>query len=207
MNLTSLLDAGLFELDLPLPPAVRGVLLDYVGLLEKWNRTYNLTAVREPAAMVTQHLLDTLAILPHLPGGSLADIGSGGGIPGVPIAVAQPERPVTLVESNQKKAAFLRQVAIELGLTNVEVVEGRVESLAGRGFDVLISRALSELPEFAQMAGHLLAPGGSIVTMKGLYPHEELAALSRPWEVRGVVPLQVPGLGAARHLVLAGAAA
>jgi 16S rRNA (guanine527-N7)-methyltransferase len=207
MTLNDLLDAGLAELDLPLPAAVRERLLAYIGLLEKWNHTYNLTAVREPAAMVTQHLLDSLAILPHLPGGSMADIGSGGGIPGLPIAITQPERPVTLVESNQKKAAFQRQAAIELALPNVEVCEGRVEALAGRTFDVLISRALSELPEFAQMAGHLLAPGGSIVTMKGLYPHEELASLRQPWQVRDVIPLRVPGLDAARHLVLAGAAA
>ena len=207
MTLNHLLDAGLAELDLPLPADVRERLLAYIGLLDKWNHTYNLTAVREPAAMVTQHLLDSLAILPHLPGGSLADIGSGGGIPGLPIAITQPERTVTLVESNQKKAAFLRQAAIELTLPNVEVCEGRVESLAGRSFDVLISRALSELPEFAQMAGHLLAPGGSIVTMKGLYPHEELASLRQPWHVRDVIPLRVPGLDAARHLVLAGAAA
>lgn len=207
MNLNALLDAGLAELDLPLPADVRERLLAYVGLLDKWNHTYNLTAVREPAAMVTQHLLDSMAILPHLPGGSMADIGSGGGVPGIPIAITQPQRAVTLVESNQKKAAFLRQVAIELALDNAEVVEGRVESLAGRTFDVLISRALSELPEFAQMAGHLLAPGGSIVTMKGLYPHEELASLKQPWSVRDVIPLRVPGLDAARHLVLAGAAA
>ena len=207
MNLAALLDAGLAELDLPLPADVRQRLLAYVALLEKWNHTYNLTAVREPAAMVTQHLLDTLAILPHLPGGSLADIGSGGGIPGLPVAISQAERQVTLVESNQKKVAFLRQAVIELALANVEVVEGRVESLAGRQFDVLISRALSELPEFVRMAGHLLAAGGSMVTMKGLYPHEELASLQQPWQVREVVPLRVPGLEAARHLVLAGAAA
>ena len=207
MKLNDLLDAGLTELDLPLPATVRERLLAYIGLLEKWNQTYNLTAVREPTAMVTQHLLDSLAILPHLPGGSLADIGSGGGIPGLPIAISQPERAVTLVESNQKKAAFLRQAAMELALANVKVCEGRVESLAGRTFDVLISRALSELPEFAQMAGHLLAPGGSIVTMKGLYPHEELASLKKPWSVRDVIPLRVPGLDAARHLVLAGATA
>lgn len=204
MNLNILLDSGLAELDLPLPADVRERLLAYVGLLDKWNHTYNLTAVREPAAMVTQHLLDSMAILPHLPGGSMADIGSGGGIPGIPVAITQPERLVTLVESNQKKVAFLRQVAIELHLSNVEVVEGRVESLAGRTFDVLISRALSELPEFAQIAGHLLASGGSIVTMKGLYPHEELASLKQPWCVRDVIPLRVPGLDAARHLVLAG---
>jgi len=207
MTLNALLDAGLAELDLPLPLAVRERLIAYIGLLDKWNHTYNLTAVREPAAMVTQHLLDSLAILPHLPGGTLADIGSGGGIPGLPIAITQPERAVTLVESNQKKAAFLRQASIELALSNVEVCEGRVESLSARSFDVLISRALSELPEFAQMAGHLLAPGGSMVTMKGLYPHEELASLRQPWRVHDVIPLRVPGLDAARHLVLAGAAA
>lgn len=207
MNLADLLDAGLAELDLPLPVTVREQLLAYVALLDKWNHTYNLTAVRQPAAMVTQHLLDTLATLPHLPGGSMADIGSGGGVPGVPIAITQPGRQVTLVESNQKKAAFLRQTVIELALANVEVVEGRVESLAGRQFDVLISRALSELPEFARMAGHLLSPGGSMVTMKGLYPHEELSSLQQPWQVREVVPLRVPGLDAARHLVLAGVAA
>jgi len=207
MKLNDLLDTGLAELDLPLPEGVRERLLDYVALLDKWNHTYNLTAVREPEAMVTQHILDTLAILPHLPGGSMADIGSGGGIPGLPIAIAQPKRKVTLVESNQKKAAFLRQAVIELAPGNVEVVEGRVESLAGRTFDVLISRALSDLPEFTQMAGHLLAPGGSMVTMKGLYPHEELAGLGQPWSVRDVIALRVPGLDAARHLVLAGAAA
>jgi len=207
MSLAPILDSGLAELDLPLPDSVRESLLAYVGLLEKWNRTYNLTAVREPRAMVTQHILDSLAILPHLPGGSLADIGSGGGIPGLPIAIAQPLRPVTLIESNQKKAAFLRQAALELGLQNVSVEEARVEALRGHQFDVLISRALSDLPEFIAMAGHLLAPEGRVVTMKGLYPHEELAALKVPWQVVAVLPLHVPGLHATRHLVLAERAA
>lgn len=203
MSLESELRQGAAALGLSLDDAALGKLLDYLALLAKWNRVYNLTAVREESAMVTQHLLDSLAVLPHLPEGRLADVGSGGGLPGIPLAIAQPQREVVLVESNHKKAAFLEQARIELGLDQVGVAHERVEAYAPAApFAVVISRAFSDLAEFARLAAHLLAPGGVLVAMKGVYPHEELAQLPPGVRLDRVVALRVPGLDAGRHLVL-----
>lgn len=193
------LDRGLGELALDLPAGARNSLLDYVALLVKWNRTYNLTAIREPLSMVAHHLLDSLAVLPHLPlaaQGRLADAGSGAGLPGIPLALARPQWRVVLAESNQKKAAFLRQAAIELKLANVEVHEGRVESWRPQQlFDVVISRAFAALEEFAKACAHLLAPAGVLAAMRG-------AAPSRLNNNCALIRLHVPLLGAERHLVL-----
>jgi len=194
------LDRGLGELALELPAGARERLLQYTALLAKWNRTYNLTAIREPLAMVAHHLLDSLCVLPHLPlpheGARLADAGSGAGLPGIPLAIARPRWHVALAESSQKKAAFLRQAAIELGLDNVEVHEGRVEAWRPLPlFDLVISRAFAALNEFIAACRHLVRPGGVLAAMKGVAPqdrHPECA----------LVPLHVPMLDAQRHLVL-----
>jgi len=198
-----LLDQGLAELSLDFSISQRERLLTYLELIEKWNRVYNLTAIRDRTLMVSQHLLDSLAVLPHLDGQTLLDVGSGAGVPGIPIAIAAPERAVTLLDSNHKKAAFLQQALTELGLANVTVRRERVEAWRPEHrFDVIISRAFAELAEFVLAAAHLLARGGVLAAMKGLYPHEEIARLPNGFRVRAAHTLAVPGLAAARHLIL-----
>ena len=173
------LDRGLAGLALALPPNARDRLLAFAELLAKWNRTYNLTAIRDPMKTVSHHLLDSLAVLPHLPmpaDGTLADVGSGGGLPGIPLAIARPQWQVTVNDSNRKKTTFLRQAAIELGLGNVSVHAGRVEDWRpAERFWVVISRGFAELADFVSACGHLVAPGGALAAMKGVYPHDELA--------------------------------
>lgn len=194
---------GLDALGLELPAAAQGKLLDYLALLAKWNRSYNLTAVRDESAMVGQHLLDSLAVLPRLTFESLADIGSGGGLPGIPLAIARPQSRVALVEINAKKAAFLQQAKIELALTNVDVVRERVESWRPpQPFAVVTSRAFSDLAEFLRLSAHLVAPGGLFAAMKGVYPHEEIAQIGAGFSLEEVLPLSVPQVQGARHLVL-----
>jgi len=179
----------------------------YLDLLEKWNRVYNLTAIRERSRMVTHHLLDSLAVLPHLRGPRVLDVGSGAGLPGIPIAVANPALQVTLLESNHKKSAFLTQAVAELQLANVQVVTERVESWQPEArFDTIVSRAFAELGEFVSLAGRLLAARGVLAAMKGVHPFEEIERLPQGFRVQQVVRLRVPGLDAERHLVLMGAA-
>lgn len=194
------LDRGLEEMALVLPRGARERLLGYVALLVKWNRTYNLTAIRDPLAMVAHHLLDSLSVLPHLPlaaeHGALADAGSGAGLPGIPLAIARPRWRIALAESSQKKAAFLRQATIELALDNVEVHEGRVEAWRPQPlFDLVISRAFAALAEFIAACRHLVAPGGTLAAMRGVAPTGLRADCS-------LIPLHVPFLEAQRHLVL-----
>jgi 16S rRNA (guanine527-N7)-methyltransferase len=193
------LDLGLAELRLTLPASARAQLMKYVALLEKWNRTYNLTAIDDPVRMVSHHLLDSLVVLPHLPmaaDASLADAGSGAGLPGIPLAVARPEWRVVLAEASDKKCAFLRQAALELGLRNVEVRQGRVEQWQPSSrFPVVISRAFAELGRFIAACRHLVAPGGVLAAMKG----------AAPKDLGGdclLISLRVPLLEAQRHLVL-----
>jgi 16S rRNA (guanine527-N7)-methyltransferase len=175
----------------------------YLALLEKWNRVYNLTAIREPERMVTHHLLDSLAILPHVRGPRVLDVGSGAGLPGIPLAIASPALAVTLLDSSDKKTAFLRQAVADLGLANATVVTARVESWeTDARFDTIVSRAFADLGEFASAAARLLAPGGTIAAMKGVQPHDELERLPTGVRVRHVVKLEVPLLDAERHLVL-----
>ena len=198
-----ILEQGLFELGLPLGAEQQGLLLQYLVLLEKWNQVYNLTAIRDLTKMVRAHLLDSLSVVSHLSGKSVLDVGSGAGLPGIPIAVANPVCEVTLLDSNHKKAAFLRQAVADLALKNVSVVCERVESWAApREFDVIISRAFSDLSEFVSLTGRLLASSGVIAAMKGLRPYEELERLPSGFRVKEVRALQVPGLEAERHLVL-----
>jgi 16S rRNA (guanine527-N7)-methyltransferase len=207
MSLEAKLAAGLKELGLSFDDALQKRFLDYIALLHKWNRVYNLTAVREPEKMLYQHMLDSLAVLPHIRGPRLLDVGTGPGLPGIPLALARPDLAVTLLDSNHKKTVFLRQACIELALTNVTVVCERVEAWQPETpFDQVISRAFSDLGEFVRLAGRLCAPGGEMLAMKGLYPHEELAHLPPGMTAEQVVPLRVPGLEAQRHLVIIKAA-
>ena len=197
------LDQGLGELKLALPDSARRKLVAYLELLAKWNETFNLTAIRDPLQMVTHHVLDSLAVLGELPDGRLADIGAGAGLPGIPIAIAEPERPVVLVEASQKKGSFLQQAVIELGLANSAVHVGRAEAWRPiEHFAVVISRAFAELLEFITCCRHLVADGGVLAAMKAGYPHDELARAAIGCDCSDVRRLAVPLLGAERHLVL-----
>jgi 16S rRNA (guanine527-N7)-methyltransferase len=193
-----------------LPREARAKLAAFLSLLVKWNKTYNLTAIREPERMLTHHVRDALSVLPHLPqraGLRVLDVGSGGGVPGVPLAIARPEWHLVVLDGNRKKGAFLQQAAIELSLPNVEAVTARVEDYAPAApFDVVIARALSDLATFAGASLRHLAPGGRIVAMKGVYPRDEIAQLPRAVRVVETVALVVPGLDAERHLVVMEAA-
>lgn len=182
-------------------------LLAYQALMIKWNRTYNLTAIRDPEEMLVQHLLDSLVVAPLLPHGplTLADVGSGGGLPGIPLAIARPEIQVTLIETSSKKSAFQQQVKIELGLSNVSVYSGRVEDYKDKvSFDAVISRAFAELKDFVTWSGDLAKPQGRLYAMKGIYPDAEVAALPAGWTVLNSQPLVVAGLDARRHLLTIG---
>lgn len=197
------LQRGLGELSLALPEGAQEKLLAYVELLAKWNKTYNLTAIREPEKMLSHHLLDSLAVLPHLPEGPLADVGSGGGLPGIPLAIADPGRRVTLNDSNQKKSAFLQQAVIELKLSNAAVHVGRVQTWnPAQRFACVITRGFAELADFITACRHLLAPGGVLAAMKGVFPQAELERVPGGADCRDVRRLRVPLLDAERHLVL-----
>ena len=192
---------GLAELHLELSDATQDKLLAFRDLLLKWNRTYNLTALRDPAQAISHHLLDSLAIVPHVGTGTLLDVGSGGGLPGIPLAITRPELSVSMVDTVQKKATFLQQASIELGLKNVAVHHARVEEMAGQ-YAQISSRAFSELALFVSLTRHLLAPGGRWLAMKGVRPDEEIAALPADVSVETIIPLSVPGLDAERHLII-----
>ena len=198
---TMTLAAGLTALGIALPEAAQLKLLAFRDLLLKWNRTYNLTALRDPQQAISHHLLDALAILPHVGAGPLLDVGSGGGLPGIPLAIARPDLSVTLVDTVQKKAAFLQQVAIELELKSVAVHHARVEEMRGQ-YAQISSRAFAELARFVSLTRHLLAPGGRWLAMKGARPDDEFKALPAGSEVEAIIPLAVPGLDAERHLII-----
>jgi 16S rRNA (guanine527-N7)-methyltransferase len=212
--------------DTALPPALRATLehglqalnldaarlapplLAYLALLARWNRTYNLTAIRDPHEMVSRHLLDSLALHAHVGEGTLADLGTGPGLPGIPLAIAHPRLQVTLVESNGKKARFLREAVRTLGLGNAQVAESRAEALdRPAAFDALTARALDTLAGIIAVGGHLLRPGGRLLAMKGVMPTAEIAALPAGWALQASFPLPVPGLVGERHLVVVGRAA
>lgn len=203
MSIEQLLKAGIATLGLALPEGAEVKLLAYLALLDKWNRVYNLTAVRDAERMVSHHLLDSLAAVPFFQGERVLDVGSGGGLPGIPLAIARPEVRVTLIDSIAKKTAFLLQAKAELGLGNLTVVTGRVEDYRpAEGFDVITSRAFSDLREFVTLTRHLLQPGGFWLAMKGLYPNEEIAQMPPGVKVSADHALVVPGLDATRHLIV-----
>lgn len=199
------LNAGIAALDLELPAGAEEKLVAYLVLLTKWNRTYNLTAIRDPDEMVTHHLLDSLAVLAFIQKSalverrefSLADVGSGAGLPGLVLAIARPDWSITSIEAVDKKVAFQRQAKIELDLTNVSIHCGRVEDVKGT-FAAVISRAFASLGDFVRFAGHL---SPSLWAMKGAYPADEVAALPAGWCVTASHQLRVPGLAAQRHLL------
>jgi len=193
------LATGIAEMGLQVSPGKQQSLLDYLALLAKWNKVYNLTAVRDPKEMVTLHLLDSLSVLSYVNGKNLLDVGSGGGLPGIVLAICLPEMQVTTIDTVQKKAIFMRQVKGELGLDNMQVINARVEEYEAEPFEMIISRAFSDLDLFMALSQHLLAEDGRWLAMKGVSPQQELEAL----KVKGkVYPLSVAGLEAERHLAI-----
>lgn len=204
MTLTTaeLLAQGCAELGVAGDAREQSRLLDYLELLHKWNRAYNLTAVRDPLGMVTRHLLDSLAIVPHVSAGRIIDVGTGAGLPGIPLAIVRPEREIHLLDSNGKKTRFLFQVKTALRLDNMAVHHARVEEFHAAGeYDAVLSRAFASLDDMVSGCQHLLAPGGRFLAMKGFYPGAELEAVQDRCELRAAHPLQVPGLDAERHLL------
>ena len=204
MNLEEALQRGIAQLKITLDAEAQGRLLEYLALLHKWNKVYNLTAIREPQQMVSNHLLDSLAVLPNLWTGRWLDVGCGAGLPGLVLAIAQPSWPFTLLDSNSKKTGFVQQAVIELGLKNVSVHCARVEAWQPEErFDGIISRAFTDLGDFVRSTRHLMAVRGRWVAMKGAPLQPELAGVPEGCQVERVIPLQVPGLHAARSLVIA----
>ncbi len=203
MSLSRALATGLAELRIVVPESSQLKLVQYLELIEKWNKVHNLTAIRGLEPMLAHHLLDSLAVLPHLSAArSLLDVGSGAGLPGIPLAIVQPELAVTLLDSSHKRQAFQLQCKAELGLGNVTAVYSRVEDYRNEpGFEAVISRAFSDLGEFVGAARHVCAPGGRLLAMKGLYPHDEIAKLPEGATVSQVSELKIPGLSASRHLI------
>ncbi len=206
-TLRELLNDGLSSMQLKLDESVCVDLLAYVALLDKWNKVYNLTAVREPERMIGVHILDSLSVLPHVQhANTLVDVGSGGGLPGIPLAIClaktAPQTKITLHDTVAKKTTFLRHVVGELGLANVDVVTGRVEKFhPAVPFDIVISRAFAELKDFVDGAGHLCAPNGTLLAMKGVHPFDEIARLGVGFRVTSVLALLVPQIDSQRHLV------
>ena len=201
-KLMQVLNDGIDALDLPLWAAQREQLMDYLALMAKWNGVYNLTSLRDPMQMVTHHLLDSLAAVAAFEGvKSVLDVGAGGGLPGLVLAIARPDMQVALIDTVHKKTAFLTQVKAELGLANVTVYTMKVQDLKAGPFEVITSRAFADLSDFVNWSGHLLAEGGRFIALKGTAPAEEQQRLPQEWRVQELRPLRVPKLEAERHLV------
>lgn len=201
--LAQVLERGVSELKLDLNEAQIAKLLDYLALLAKWNAVYNLTSVRDPMQMLTLHVLDSLAAVPAFAGAAnVLDVGAGGGLPGMVLAISRPDMKVSMIDTVHKKTAFLTQVKAELGLANVTVYTKRVEQLqVKQPFDVITSRAFADLSDFVNWSGHLLAEGGQFIALKGVAPPDERERLPEQWKVTELRALRVPGLDAERHLV------
>lgn len=200
-NLYARLHAGATHLGLAPSTAACECLLDYVELLTHWNAVFNLTAVRDPADMVVRHLLDSLAIAPYVRGDNLADLGSGAGLPGIPLAILEPSREHVLIDSNGKKTRFLREAVRNLGLSNVRVEQTRVENARG-SYACITSRAFSDLAQMLTLGGHLLAPDGQWLAMKGQLDPDEISTLPAAFRIEATHALDIPGLGAQRHVVI-----
>jgi 16S rRNA (guanine527-N7)-methyltransferase len=201
--LGEVLKDGINKLHLDLNEKQVDQLLDYLALLNKWNGVYNLTSVRDPMQMVTLHLLDSLAAVSAFAGvANVLDVGAGGGLPGMVLAISRPDMKVSMIDTVHKKTAFLNQVKAELGLSNVTVYTKKVQELEVKTkFDVITSRAFADLSDFVNWSGHLLAEGGRFIALKGVAPADERERLPAPWKVQKLEPLNVPGLDAERHLV------
>lgn len=203
VTLQKLLAAGAGELQIALSAQQQDQLLGLLDELLEWNSRFNLTAIREPREAVTRHLLDSLSVQPHLRGGNVADVGTGAGFPGLPLAIVNPQRHFVLIEATTKKAKFVEHAAARFALANVTVVNARAEKWrADRKFEAVLSRALGSLQEFIRFAGPLCAAGGCLLAMKGQYPSKEIAEIPRSWRAVAVPRLHVPGLEAQRHLVI-----
>lgn len=203
MSQQAILEQGIKDAKLDISAQTQQRLLDYLALMQKWNKVHNLTAVRDADEMVTLHLLDSLVVLPFVDAKHLLDVGSGAGLPGIPLAICLPDLQVTVIDSNSKKVSFMRQAKAELGIANLEVLGGRVEEIAStRKFEIIISRAFSDLSLFISLTHHLLDAQGNWLAMKGVYPEVELAELAAKTGVTAskVEVLNVPGLDAQRHL-------
>lgn len=202
-DMKSMLQQGLQQMNIDLTVPQQLQLLAFIDLLKKWNSTYNLTALRNDQDVISHHILDSLTLLPYVEHArGLIDVGSGGGMPGIPVAIARPDLPVALLDANSKKTSFLQQAVIELGLTNVQVITARVEAMVGEQFDVITSRAFAELNDFITITKQLMAKGGCWAAMKGVYPYEEIERLPDNVELIQVDKLTVPHLNAERHMVL-----
>jgi 16S rRNA (guanine527-N7)-methyltransferase len=201
--LSAVLGEGIAAMRLDVSPAQQDKLMDYLALMFKWNAVYNLTSLRDPMQMVTHHLLDSLAAVPAFAGAkNVLDVGSGGGLPGIVLAIVRPDMKVSMIDTVHKKTAFLTQVKAELGLANVTVYTARVEQLqVSDKFDVITSRAFADLSDFVNWSSHLLADDGRYIALKGVAPKDEQERLPAEWKVDKVEPLDVPRLGAERHLV------
>ena len=197
------LQAGLQQMGLKLTTAQQLLLLEYVALLKKWNSTYNLTALRDEHKMISHHILDSLSLLDYIKEAkTLMDVGSGGGMPGIPTAICRPDLQITLLDSNTKKTTFLQQVVIELGLSNVTVASGRVEAMHDKNVDVVTSRAFAELADFISLTKHLLNENGYWAAMKGVYPYEELEHVPASVVVEKVEKIEIPMLQGELHMVI-----
>jgi 16S rRNA (guanine527-N7)-methyltransferase len=201
--IADVLKQGIKDLKLALNDGQVEKLLDYLALLNKWNSVYNLTSVRDPEQMVTLHVLDSLAAVPAFKEATnVLDVGAGGGLPGMVLAISRPDMKVSMIDTVHKKTAFLNQVKAELELSNVTVYTKRVEQLEVKTkFDVITSRAFADLSDFVNWSGHVLAEGGQFIALKGTAPAEERERLPEPWKVQKLESLEVPGLDAERHLV------
>lgn len=189
------------QLSLSLSPEQQGQIEDYLALLVKWNKVFNLTAVDAPEQMMSRHVADSLSIVPYLDGDSLLDVGTGAGLPGLIIAIVRPDIQVTLLDSNAKKTRFLQQVKAQLSLSNVTVVHGRIEQVTLPQFAMITARAFASIRQIIDLTGRHCDDAGSLLLMKGVYPHEELQTELKPFTLRDVIPLSVPGSDAERHLV------
>jgi 16S rRNA (guanine527-N7)-methyltransferase len=203
LALSAVLAEGIDAMRLDVSPAQQDKLMDYLALMFKWNAVYNLTSLRDPMQMVTHHLLDSLAAVPAFAGArNVLDVGSGGGLPGIVLAIVRPDMNVSMIDTVHKKTAFLTQVKAQLGLTNVTVYTARVEQLqVSDKFDVITSRAFADLSDFVNWSSHLLADGGRYIALKGVAPKDEQERLPAEWKIDRVEPLHVPKLGAERHLI------
>ena len=201
--LAQVLADGIKDMHLDVSAAQQDKLLEYLALMNKWNSVYNLTSLRDPMQMVTHHLLDSLAAVPAFAGArNVLDVGAGGGLPGVVLAICRPDMKLSMIDTVHKKTAFLKQVKAELELANVTVHTMKVQELeVSDKFDVITSRAFADLTDFLNWSGHLLAEGGKFIALKGTAPAEEQERIPAEWKISGLQPLQVPRLGAERHLI------
>ncbi|MBL1320987.1 MAG: 16S rRNA (guanine(527)-N(7))-methyltransferase RsmG [Methylophaga sp.] len=200
-SLLQQLQRGCNELKLTLSQVQLEKLVSYVQLLDKWNKVYNLTSVRDPMEMISRHILDSLAILPYVSGGSLLDVGTGAGLPGIPLAIAQPELAVTLLDSNSKKTRFLQQAKAELALDNIAVVHARIEQAELPKYAMVTARAFAKIDQIIDLAGRHCDDAGSLLLMKGTKPEDELPTVMGEFKLQQVVSLDVPGCVGQRHLV------